>query len=366
MTITSIEVSTPSASYTIHIEPGLLRRLPDHLGTLSTGSRIGLVTTQPIFDLYGETVRSAIEEAGRDVTLAIIPDGEEFKTLETVATLYDTLIEAGFDRHSTLVSLGGGVVGDITGFVAATYLRGIDFIQIPTTLLAMVDASVGGKTGVNHPRGKNLIGAFHQPGMVLIDPTVLKTLDRRMVVAGAGEIIKTGAIASPPMLATLADRLEDLLSLGDESLLVEIIAEACRIKAEIVGADERESDLRRVLNFGHTFGHALETTLGHGQIQHGEAVSYGMVAAARLSRAVLNFPDADYEALVGIIRRLGLPPLPALDRPAIMEQLNRDKKAVDGKVHFVLLERLGKPVVTAEAPEAAIEVAIKDMEGFMT
>ncbi|MCH7574401.1 MAG: 3-dehydroquinate synthase [Candidatus Marinimicrobia bacterium] len=367
MTAITIEVNAASASYVVHIEPGLAHRLPEHLEKLPAGSKLGIVTTQPIFDLHGAALQSAMTGAGYDVTLAVIPDGEPFKTLETAASLYTTLIEAGFDRQSTLVSLGGGVVGDLTGFVAATYLRGIGFIQIPTTLLAMVDASVGGKTGVNHPLGKNLIGAFHQPLAVLIDPGFLRTLPARQMRAGLAEMLKMGLIADPDYLDLLLASLADFKEPLDDGPAGSLIATACRLKADIVSADERETNRsttagRRLLNFGHTLGHAIEAVAGYGKLLHGEAVALGMVGAAYLSAEIAGLPFDSVARIEAMVAQLKPPGIGSLDPEQLAATIARDKKRLQGTLHWVLLKQIGAPVISGAVQPDTLSAAIDRLQ----
>lgn len=367
MTATTITVNTASATYAVHIGPGLAQSLPGHLDRLSIGPRLGLVTTQPIFELHGASIQSAMTGAGYDVTLAVIPDGEPFKTLETASALYTTLIEARFDRQSTLVSLGGGVVGDLTGFVAATYLRGIGYLQLPTTLLAMVDASVGGKTGVNHPLGKNLIGAFHQPLAVLIDPGFLRTLPLRQMRAGLAEMLKMGLIADAEYLGRLQATFDDFQTPPDEGSLGSLIATACQLKADIVSADERETDLsatggRRLLNFGHTLGHAIEAVAGYGKLLHGEAVALGMVGAAYLSAEHAGLPAESVERIEALVSQLEPPGMGPLDPQLLADHIARDKKWRDGSVQWVLLRAIGEPVISGDVQPDTLSAAIDRLQ----
>lgn len=360
--MTTVSVELGSRSYPIHIGEGLLSSLAELLGPLGVSGRMGLVSSARIHELYGEAVESALTAIGCQVSTTLIPNGEKAKDLATVSYLYNAFLEAGLDRTSTLVSLGGGVVGDVTGFVAATLFRGIPYIQIPTTLLAMVDSSIGGKTGVNHPCGKNLIGAFHQPQAVLIDPAMVRTLPRREITSACAEIIKAAAIADGGFFQQLAGGIQQLVDLTDMPLLEDAIIRSCRIKAEVVSGDERESNRRRILNFGHTLGHALEATAGYDTLRHGEAVAMGMVAAGYISTRVTGFPAGDLELLAAPITQLELPRLPALDQAVFQSFLSHDKKIRRGELHFVLLESIGRPVITTEVTESHINETLDELQ----
>ncbi|MEK7773341.1 MAG: 3-dehydroquinate synthase, partial [Deltaproteobacteria bacterium] len=277
----TIRVELGQRSYPIHIERGLLSSIGTRLNDLGFKGRAAVVTNPRVGGLYAKAVCGALEAAGVVPAVITVPDGEEYKTLKEASKVYDGLIERMMERSSPVIALGGGVIGDLAGFVAATYLRGVPFIQIPTTLLAQVDSSVGGKTAVNHPKGKNLIGAFYQPRAVFIDPDALKTLDAREMRAGLAEVIKYGVIWDEGFFSFLEKNAEKLLTPGDE--LITAIEMSCRIKAEVVGLDETESGLRSILNFGHTFAHAIEALSGYGTFKHGEAVAIGMHMAARFS-----------------------------------------------------------------------------------
>lgn len=360
--MTTITVDLGPRSYPVHIGHGLLSSLAKLLPPLGVAGRVGLVSSEPIFEHYGALVTSVLAAAGCHVTTAIIPTDESAKSLEGAARLYDTFLNAGLDRTSTLLALGGGVVGDLTGFVAATFMRGIGWVPLPTTLLAMVDASIGGKTGVNHRRGKNLIGAFHQPLAVIIDPATLGTLPGRELTSAYAELLKAGAIADRDFFRFLGTNARKILGLAHRELLEEAIIRASRIKAEVVAADEREGGQRRILNFGHTVGHALEAAAGFGGLRHGEAVAFGMAAAGGLSRKITGLPEADYEELLASLELLDLPRLPRLDRATVMQYLYHDKKVERGELRFVLLEELGRPVITKAVNDGLINAALDDIE----
>jgi 3-dehydroquinate synthase len=289
----------------------------------------------------------------------LIPDGERFKHLATVGRIYDALIRVGADRATSLIAIGGGVVGDVAGLAAATYLRGIPLVHVPTTLLAQVDSAIGGKVGVNHPLGKNLIGAFHQPLMVAVDPALLATLPRREFRAGLYEVVKYGMIASRSLFEKIVDGLPVLFA-REPGLLVPVIAESCRIKAATVEADERESGPRRALNFGHTVGHALEAITKYRRFRHGEAVAYGMLAAGALAVARGALAESDLTALRMLITKMG--PLPAVaDLPAsqALEAVTRDKKVIAGKLHFVLPTAIGQTITVADVTPEELTRAVE-------
>ncbi len=359
---TTITVDLGPRSYPLHIGHGLLPSLGRLLQPLGVTGRVGLVSNEPICRHYGALVTAVLAASGLNVTTAMVPANESAKSLDGAALLYDTFLNAGLDRTSTLVAFGGGVVGDLTGFVAATFMRGIRWVQLPTTLLAMVDASIGGKTGVNHRRGKNLIGAFHQPLAVIIDPAMLSTLPGREMTSAYAELLKAGAIADRDFFRFLGVNAQTILGLADRQLVEEAIVRASRIKAEVVAADEREGGQRRILNFGHTVGHALEAAYGYGDLRHGEAVAFGMAAAGYLSRKITGLPEADYAELLAALGLLDLPRLSGLDRAKVMQYLYHDKKVRRGELHFVLLEELGRPVITSAVDDGLINAALDDIE----
>jgi len=351
-----VEVELGDRSYPIHIGTGLLgdaSLIKPHI----RGRQVCVVSNDTVAPLYMETVCQAL--TGFDTTQFIFPEGEEFKTLDTVSTLYDHLLEANFGRSATLIALGGGVVGDMVGFAAATYQRGIDFIQIPTTLLSQVDSSVGGKTGVNRPLGKNMVGAFYQPKCVLADCDTLGTLPDRELKAGLAEVIKYGLINNREFLDWLDANLDNLLA-RDPGALAYAIRVSCEEKAAIVAMDEREGSIRAILNLGHTFGHAIETAMGYGTWLHGEAVATGMVMAAAYSRrqGLLSQADADYVRT--LVSRAGLPVSPpdAMDADTFISLMSRDKKAESGRIKLILLEQLGKAFVSEAVETQQLAAAL--------
>jgi 3-dehydroquinate synthase len=354
-----LTVRTSSGSYTIEIAPESSRRLSALLDAAGVPARRFVVSTQTVWRFHGERLQGVTAEDP-----ILIPDGERFKHLATVGRIYDALIRAAADRASAIVAVGGGVTGDVAGFAAATYLRGIPVVQVPTTLLAQVDSAVGGKVGVNHALGKNLIGAFHPPATVVIDPELLATLPRREFRAGLYEVVKYGVIASRPLFDLTSQNLAALFA-RDASALLPVVAESCRIKAAIVEQDERETGLRRTLNFGHTAGHALEAVTKYRRFRHGEAIGYGMLAASALAAARGVFPEADRAELASLITQMG--PLPAvadLSATEVVEATKRDKKVIAGRLHFVLPAAIGSTTIVGdvtleELREALMGIGLK-------
>jgi 3-dehydroquinate synthase len=350
---TRIDVRAGAGRYPIEIAPGAAARAREVLDAVAAPSRRFVVSTATVWRLHGERFRGL----SRDEPI-LIPDGERHKHLGTVGRIYDGLIRAAADRASTIVAVGGGVTGDIAGFAAATYLRGVPLVQIPTTLLAQVDSAVGGKVGVNHPLGKNLIGAFHAPAAVIVDPALLSTLPRREFRAGLYEVVKYGVIASRPLFDRVGRDLRALFA-RDADALVPVIAESCGIKATIVEQDERETGLRRTLNFGHTAGHAIEAVTKYRRFRHGEAIAYGMLVAAELGVRRGVFPDADRTALAALITRMGpLPPVADLPSAQIVEAIARDKKVVGGQLHYVLPTSIGATTIANDVTPDEIVAAL--------
>ena len=330
-------------SYPIYVGEDILPQAGELLKQAGCGEKVGIVTDNKVAGLYLQPVEESLKRAGFKVTRLLLPAGEEHKNLQSVSAIYDQLIRERFERSSSLIALGGGVIGDLTGFAAATFLRGISYVQIPTTLLAQVDSSVGGKTGVNHQEGKNLIGAFYQPRLVLIDMGALRSLPQRELLAGLAEVIKYGIIADPQLFTLLEEKLERLLAL-DRELLIEAVAASCSIKAKVVKKDERESDYRSVLNFGHTVGHALESLTGYGEFLHGEAVAIGIVQAASISVREGFCDGESFERIRRLISLAGLPTeIPAYINPSeLVQRMEVDKKSAGGKIKFVLCAGIGK------------------------
>lgn len=359
----TVAVDLGERSYRICIGAGLLARIDDQIGPVVKGRNALIVTDSTVGPLYAGICEAAVRRLGVKCATGAIPAGEESKSSGELVALWARAVEAGLDRKSFVVALGGGVVGDLAGFLAASYLRGVQLIQIPTTLLAMVDSAVGGKTGINLPQGKNLVGAFHQPSLVVCDIDALRTLPRRELVAGLAEVVKYGVIWDADLFALL-EREAERIAAGDGELLAGIVARSCEIKAAVVSKDEREGGLRAILNFGHTMGHAIEAVAGYGHFLHGEAVAIGMVYAARLSVAVHGFPEADASRLARLLIRLGLPvAAPGLEWEALRRAMAVDKKAALGKLKFVLAKRIGEVEFGCEVPEGLLEKTLDHVCG---
>ena len=355
----TISVALQKRSYPIWIDTGLLKKLPGLLAPMNQGQKWVIFSQDDIFRLYGKKLLDELKSAGFNVVTILLPDGEATKSLFALEDVFSQLIELGCDRSSTFLALGGGVVGDAAGFIAATFMRGVDYIQIPTTLLAMVDSSIGGKTGVNLPAGKNLVGAIWQPKAVVIDPKLLKSLPEREISSAMGEVIKYGAILDRVLFDLVTENIHSLLKLESSELVAEVIGKCAQLKADIVAEDEWEGNKRRILNFGHTIGHALETHFGFDILRHGEAIAYGMLAAGKLSTQISNFQFQYFELLQDTIQKLPLPILPEFDPNDILKIMQNDKKVKDGKLHFVLLEEIGKAVIVDDVKEKTIINAMK-------
>jgi 3-dehydroquinate synthase len=351
-----IDVPAPSRPYTITIADGVVDRLRKLLDDAKLPARRFLVSSPVVWRFHGAQIAKSV--AGTEAPI-LIADGEKNKHLATVSRVYDALTKANADRASTLVVVGGGVVGDMAGFAAATYLRGIPLVHVPTTLLAQVDSAIGGKVGVNHPLGKNLIGAFYQPHAVVVDPLLLKTLPRREFRAGLYEVIKYGMTSSAPLFDRIGRERTAIFDRTPEAL-APIIAESCRIKADVVVKDERESGLRRILNFGHTAGHALEAVTKYRRYRHGEAVAYGMLVAAALARSRNALAEQDQQALAALISSLGpLPPIADVSAGHIIDAMKHDKKMVAGRLHFVLPIAIGATTIVDDVTEKEMRGALK-------
>ncbi|GJI96457.1 hypothetical protein RugamoR57_31750 [Duganella caerulea] len=344
-----LNVELGERSYPISIGPALLQDsalLARHVH----GDKVAIVTNTTIAPLYLERVEAGLRQAGKQVTSIVLPDGEEYKNWSSLMQIFDALLAAKADRKTTLIALGGGVIGDLTGYAAASYMRGVDFIQVPTTLLSQVDSSVGGKTGINHPLGKNMIGAFHQPRAVIADTATLETLPARELSAGLAEVIKHGAIIDAAFFDWIEANIGKLMA-RDKGALAYAIARSCEIKADVVRQDEREGGLRAILNFGHTFGHAIENGLGYGEWLHGEAVGCGMVMAADLSHRMGLVDEATVARMRALVAAAGLPvKAPDLGVARWLELMEVDKKNEGGAIKFILIKPLGAPSIT-NAPQ---------------
>lgn len=365
-----ITVEVPQSPYDVVIAPGGLDQLGAWIvehGTRSRklGKKLLLVANPHVFELYGQRAIASLEKAGFDVAYHLIPDGELHKTLTSVEGIYDAAYAHRMERSSGIVALGGGIIGDMSGFAAATWLRGIQFIQVPTSLLAMVDASIGGKTGVNHPLGKNLIGAFHQPRLVLIDPQVLNTLPVREFRAGMAEVIKYGIICDADLFEQL-DAVDDLSDYSHmpESLMQTILLRSCQAKAIVVSKDEKEAGLRAILNYGHTIAHAIESITGYTAVTHGEAVAIGMVAAGEIAVRLEMWPKALSDRQTALIQKAGLPTqVPAgLDHEQLITLLQSDKKVEDGKVRFILPTAIGAVDIVDSVPTEVVKDVLGQIE----
>jgi 3-dehydroquinate synthase len=355
-----IWVELAERSYDIYIGNGTLDRFGQMLGSFGLSPRIAMVSNPTVLSLYGSRVADSIQKAGFDLLTVTIPDGEEYKDLTSLQHIYDELLRHRLDRSSALLALGGGVIGDMTGFAASTYMRGISYMQIPTTLLAQVDSSVGGKTGINHKLGKNMVGTFWQPSFVWIDTDTLKTLPQRELLAGLAEVIKYGIIRDEELFIFLEHNRDKILSLDSEALSY-IIKRSCEIKAEVVSKDERESGLRAILNYGHTIGHAIETATGYTRFLHGEAIAIGMYVEAKLSQ-ILGITDSEnVRKIKTLLDAYGLPAeIPSnILTEDVLSSMKLDKKAVAGELKIVLPEKIGKVKIQKGIGEQAIRDALR-------
>ncbi len=350
-----LTVALGERSYPIIIGRHLLDQ-PDFAGHIP-GKRVAIVTNTVVAPLYLDRLTAMLKAAGKECLSIVLPDGEEEKNVDNLMRIFDVLLENKCDRKTTLVALGGGVIGDMTGFAAATYMRGVPFVQIPTTLLAQVDSSVGGKTAINHPLGKNMIGAFYQPQSVLADTATLASLPQRELSAGLAEVIKHGAIIDVEFFSWLEQHMDQLMA-RDDAALAQVVQRSCEIKADVVRQDERESGLRAILNFGHTFGHAIEAGLGYGEWLHGEAVGCGMVMAADLSHRLGYLSAQDKSRITALVKAAGLPVVaPDLGVDRWLELMEVDKKNEGGQIKFILLKPLGQATITS-APADLLEATL--------
>lgn len=353
----TVSVDLPGQNYPIYIGKGLLGN-PELLASMVAGRKILIVTNEVVGPIYLDQMRAMLGPNSSDSV--VLPDGEKYKSLETVSLIYDKLLKNRYDRGAMLIALGGGVIGDITGFAAATYQRGIGFIQIPTTLLAQVDSSVGGKTGVNHPLGKNMIGAFYQPKAVVADTSLLGTLPDRELKAGLAEVIKYGLLGDAEFFQWLDENSAALLG-KDDRVLAKAIKISCEHKAAIVAQDERESGVRALLNLGHTFGHAIETATGYTQWLHGEAVAVGMVMAADLSMRMGWIDAADAKKIKSLIEKFGMPVAPPADitEERYLSLMSSDKKVSAGKIRFILLKAIGRAVIASDVDSSKLSSTLR-------
>jgi len=355
----TVRVELGERSYDIEIGAGILRTIGPKMKALGLGGKTGVITNDTVGPLYGAVVMDSLRDAGFDPVLLVIPDGEEYKSLPWASHLYDRLLSMRFDRKCSLVALGGGVIGDLTGFVAATYMRGIPFAQVPTTLLSQVDSSVGGKTGVNHPLGKNMIGAFYQPVHVCADVTTLNTLPMAEFLSGMAEVVKYGVIRDGDFFSYIEQNMAAILS-KEPDAVCHVIKRSCEIKAEVVGKDERESGLRAILNYGHTVGHAVEALTNYTGYRHGEAVSIGMVVAARLAHGMGLCGRDALGRVEALLSALGLPvKMPSMPAESVLSAMSIDKKAEGGKVKMVLPTKIGDVVITADWTDGALVEALR-------
>src|SRR5262252_6142741 len=353
-----INVTTPSRQYAITLADGVLDRLARILDEAKLPARRFVVSSPVVWRFHGQRFARALP-----AEQVIVPDGERFKVLQTVSRVYESLIGANADRASTLITFGGGVIGDLAGFAAATYLRGIALVHVPTTLLAQVDSAIGGKVGVNHALGKNLIGAFYQPQAVVIDPSVLGTLPRREFRAGLYEVIKYGMTSSPSLFDRIGQERKAIFA-RQPDMLAAVIGESCRIKADVVAADEKESGLRRILNFGHTAGHALEAVTKYRRYRHGEAVAFGMLVAAQIAVARGALGARDRQAIADLIASLGpVPPVGDVTSGQMLEAMRHVKKVIAGRLHYVLPTTIGATAIVDDVTEKEMTAALLEV-GF--
>jgi 3-dehydroquinate synthase len=356
----SIPVAAASRSYDVLIGSGLLARAGESLSKILDDRRVIVVTVPPVRKRWGKILLKSLADAGIACSVVEMPNGERAKRLSTLEGLAEKLVKLEADRNAVLIALGGGVVGDVTGFLASIYMRGVDVIQVPTTVLAQVDAAIGGKTGVNLVSGKNLLGTFHQPRAVLIDPNVLETLSAREYRAGLYESLKCGIIGDPGLFRLFEDRHREILD-RDPVVVEKVIADSVRLKASVVSADEREGGLRQVLNFGHTIGHALEAETRYTQLLHGEAVAWGMIAATHIALAFGKLDSVTAGRITNAVIGFGKLPRMKFEPANIVKRLRSDKKTRNGLVHFVLPREIGKVEIASDVPEAIVRSAVDEI-----
>lgn len=344
-----IRIDLAERSYAIKIEGGILKDLGKTVKSFAFSRKIAVISNPVVHGLYGTVLAQSLTDEGYELTEITVPDGEEYKTLEWAGKIYGELLKAQLDRRSAIIALGGGVIGDLAGFVASTYMRGIAVLQVPTTLLAQVDSSVGGKTGVNHPLGKNMIGTFWQPSLVWMDLDTLRTLPKRELLAGLAEVIKCGVIRDSELFQYLETNRDKIMNL-DQQAFIHIVKRSCEIKGDVVSQDERESGLRAILNYGHTIGHAIETVTGYKKYLHGEAIAIGMCAEAVLSKRLSYAGEQDVQRIRALIESYGLPvAIPAdIDLQSTLSAIQIDKKAVEGKLTCILPETIGSVKIATD------------------
>ncbi|MBC8376646.1 MAG: 3-dehydroquinate synthase [FCB group bacterium] len=354
-----LKITHRTGAYEIHIGQNLLDSVAELLSSISASGPVGIISNAAVNDLYGGPIREALKQANLVTRTILIPEGEEFKTLASAEQVMSALIAQGMERSGTILTLGGGVVTDLGGFVASILYRGVKLVHIPTTLLSMVDAAVGGKTGVNHTSGKNLIGSFYQPDLVIMDVKTLETLQLRDRISGYAEMFKMGVIRDTSYLEFLVDHMDACLAAESSDILIQAITRSCELKAEVVESDEKEADLRRILNFGHTLGHAIEATLGYGVVRHGEAVILGMFGAGWLSNQVGDLSMEEWDKLSTMLKRIPLElPLKSLNPEAIELATRLDKKVANSQLNFVLLHGLGDAYMQTGIPTLMIKLAV--------
>lgn len=359
--MSEVRVNLPDGGYTIHIAPAGIKQTGLLVSELGVAAKALVVSDINVAALYGDSLLHSLQDAGTKAELITISPGEDSKALAVAMDIFTEAISMGLERKSPIIALGGGVVGDLTGFVAATYLRGVPFVQVPTTLLAQVDSSVGGKVAVNHPLGKNLIGAFYQPRLVVADTNVLATLPRRELATGLAEVIKHGIIADAEYFGYIQQNSAAILA-GQQGVLGEIVRGSCVIKARVVEADEKESHLRMILNFGHTIGHAVEANTGYKLYTHGEAVAIGMHGAALLSHYLGLCSAETVDAVRTMLTVFGLPLTAKECRPDdLLAFLSRDKKSVGGTINWILLNAIGKVTISSDVPEKVVRQALAEL-----
>ncbi|MBL7014726.1 MAG: 3-dehydroquinate synthase [Candidatus Marinimicrobia bacterium] len=351
----TINVNLEKRSYPIYVENGLIKEIPSILKDHNKDQKWIIISQHRLMEFFGFELMNQLKQAGYSVDYITVPTGETAKSILEFNRIISQMIEMKCDRSTTILALGGGVVGDAAGFVASSFMRGIDYYQIPTTLLAMVDSSIGGKTGINIAEGKNLVGAIYQPKGVFVDPTILESLPKEEVVSGLGEILKYGAIKDATFFSATSQHLENI----DAFPFEDAIARSCEIKATIVSQDEREGGLRRLLNFGHTIGHALEAHFGYGQIRHGDAVSYGMISAGWISKELGLLKKDDYKTFKQSILRLPLPILNKFDPVSLLPFIKNDKKTISGQLHFVILNQIGSADTTEKVTDELLLNSMK-------